>query len=184
MNWRKWSGSVIAVALLCLAPPAAAQTLNASASQSPSTVRPGQPDVTYFTLTITSSNLIQVQLTSLVLTDTTSGTGTRAQMDAELGTVRLYRDIGAATYEPGVDVFVAQAVASGGKVRFTPISVNVPALGSVRLHAVANVPLGVRDGDRIDLMVLSASDMTFNLGGPAGGAPLHPSGDFPVDGMI
>jgi hypothetical protein len=186
MKWQERIGPVIAVAALCLASPASAQFLAATASQAPAIVRPGQANVAYFTLTISNSNLVQYQLTALTLTNGTSGIGIPSQRDAELGTVRLIRDAGTAAYEPGVDtVVVAQAVASGGKVRYTPISVNVPALGSVRLHAVSNVPLNVRDGDRIDLSVAAAGDMTFTLGGSTNSTfPLSPAGDFPIDGMI
>jgi len=52
-------------------------------------------------------------------------------------------------------------------------------------HVVGNVPLLVRDGDALDLMIQAASDMTFQSGNTAGGTyPLNPAGNFPIDGMV
>ena len=172
-----------ALATLCLPAPAIAQFIAASGSQNPATVRPGQADVAYIRITLTSTSIVAIRLTALTLTNRATGPGSQSQLDAEFGSVRLYRDDGDGVPEPTQDALLTQAVASGGQLRYSPIDVTVPALGTVSLHVIGNIPLAVRDGDVLDLSVQAASDMTFNPGQTASGFPIQPVGGFPIDGM-
>src|SRR5437773_1640992 len=169
------------------APSEAQIGLTASASQSPATVRPGQANVAYFRLQI-STSVGSGTLTSLTLTNATTGTGDQTQLDSELGKLRLYRDDGDGVWEPAQDTPIESTIAVAGKVRFSGL--NVPSQdglfgASNYFHVVGNVPLLVRDGDALDLMIQAASDMTFQSGNTAGGTyPLNPAGNFPIDGMV
>ncbi len=176
--------------LLCLAsmfhaaPGGAQLNVTASATQNPAVLRPGQV-AAYFGLQITNGQLTGVSLRNLTLTNTTAGVGSQAQRDAEFGTLGLYLDDGDGAPD-AQDTPLASAVATGGKIRFSSLSVLIPGVGgSVRLHVVGVVPLGARDGDVLDMTVQAASDMTFlPATAPANAFPLSPPGGFPIDGMV
>jgi hypothetical protein len=167
--------------------PAEAQIgLTASASQdSAAVVRPGRANAVYLRLAI-STSLGTTNLNSLTLTNATTGIGTQAQRDLELGSLRLYLDDGDGVWESAQDTPLAVSSAGGGKIRYTGFNASVGATfgGTTYFHIVGNVPLLARDGDALDLSIESASDMTFQSGMTPGGTyPLRPAGDFPVDGM-
>ncbi|HKQ58419.1 MAG TPA: hypothetical protein VJY35_11180, partial [Candidatus Eisenbacteria bacterium] len=158
-----------------------------AASQAPATVSPGQTGVVLYRLSITWNNLLGSRtLASLRLTNTTTGPGTVAQRDAELGTLRLYRDNGNGTFDPGgADVFLKQATAASGAVLFSGLNQTCQANVAVNLIVVADLPLAVRDGDALDLGVQSGSDVTFDQAVTFTNTfPLAPAGTFPPDGMI
>lgn len=172
--------------LACLAPiflaaPSEAQVgLTASATQSPATVRPGQTNVVYFSLVL-STTAGSTTLKSLTFTNATTGVGTQAQLNAELvNNLRLFLGDGTPVSTSGITVV-------GTKVRFSGLTVPVGALlgGSVQVNLVGNVPLLARDSDALDVKIEAASDMTFQPAATPGGTyPLDPAGAFPVDGMV
>ncbi|HEY2954928.1 MAG TPA: hypothetical protein VGK89_06750 [Candidatus Eisenbacteria bacterium] len=158
-----------------------------AAGQSPTTLSPGSRDATVFSLTLTwggppsSSRTLR----TLRLTNTGTGPGTVAQRDAELDTVRLYRDNGNNTFDPGLDVLLAQATAQSGAVAYSGLSQKCTTNTPVTLLAVTDVPLAVRDGDALDLALQSASDVTFdNSVTFTNSFPLAPAGAFAIDGMV
>jgi hypothetical protein len=156
--------------------PATAQFVTVSASQSSAIVRPGTAD-TLFTIDIHNSGPLDARLTSArLLNQTTSpGSATTADLDQELGTLRLFRDDG---------TLLGQTVASGDTVRFTSLDLQIGALGdSVRLHVLTNLPLLARDGDILDLSIEDASGLTFQAGSWSG-FPLDPPGGHVIDGMV
>jgi hypothetical protein len=178
---------LLCLASILLATPSKAQVvvgLTASATQTPATVRPGQA-VVYFNLLITNSQLVGTTLKSVTFTNTTAGPGTQAQRDTELGTLGLYLDDGDGIPE-AVDTPLKGAPATGGRIRFADLNVQISGLGgSARLFVVGVVPLGARDGDVLDLTVQAASDITFQPATTPGGTfPLDPAGGFTVDGMV
>jgi len=176
-----------ALGVLCvfgMSTPAWAVTFSATGSQTFQTLLPGKPNALCFTLTITSSNLLPVTLQSVRFTNRSAGAGTQAQLDAELGQPRLYRDTGGGVFDPTIDTPLLQKQASGGILLFSPLSVSIPALGSVTLFVATDIPTaGVRDGDNLDLSIQAASDITLN---PAlvstGTYPIHPAGSIALDG--
>ncbi|HEY2924066.1 MAG TPA: hypothetical protein VGJ98_03800, partial [Candidatus Eisenbacteria bacterium] len=147
--------------------PASGQSYSVTGAQTFQTLLPGQGNAQCFTLTITNT-LVPLTLQSVRFTNKTLGApGTpQAQLDAELGQPRLYLDRdGSATFQPGADSpSLSQATASGGILLFSGLSVAVPALGTVRLFVVTDIPTAVRDGDNLDLSIQAASDLTFNAG--------------------
>ena len=151
-------------------------------------MRPGQANVAYFRLQI-STSVGSGTLTSLTLTNATTGTGDQTQRDSELGSLRLYIDDGDGNPDPTKDTLVpVTPTVVAAKIRFAGLNVPIQdgLFGATNyFHVIGNVPLLVRDGDALDLMIQAASDMTFQSGNTAGGTyPLDPVGNFPVDGMV
>ncbi|HZE20225.1 MAG TPA: hypothetical protein VE402_08900, partial [Candidatus Angelobacter sp.] len=168
-----------ALALAALPPGASAVTV--SGSQTSQTLLPGRANALCFTLTI--SNALPITLQSVRFTNRSLGPGNQNQLDAELGQPRLYRDAnGNSTFDPGTDDSLAQSSASGGSLRFSSLNVAVPALGSVTLFVVTNIPPTVRDGDNLDLSVQATSDFTFNNVTTVSGVPVDPAGSIVLDG--
>ena len=165
---------------------AAILDMTVSASQSPSTVSPGKPDATLFSLTLTWNGPASSRtLRTLRLSNTTTGPGTPAQRDAELGTVRLYRDNGNHAFDPGLDVLLGQAPAQSGAVVYSGLTQQCLPGAPVTLLLVTDVPLAVRDGDALDLAIPSASDVDLDPSTTFTNAfPLAPAGAFPIDGMV
>ena len=148
-----------------------------NANQTPRLVRPGEQDVELFSLNAVNGSIDPTQLTSLTLTNMTSGPGTSAQRDAELDTLALYADDGDGTYVPGAETLLGKASYSSGSVTFST-NVSLPAQSSVRLFAIGDISLTARDGDVLDLTIqngdvtLSPSMVFENTW------PLDPSGGF------
>ncbi len=159
-------------------------SLTVGATQTPRVASPGAADLLLLSITITNNDpLFPRSLRSLRVTNTTSGTGSVAQKDAELGTCRLYRDTGNGAFDAS-DVLLKQSTASGGAVTFSSLDQSCPAGSTVRLLVVTNVPLVARDGDNLDLAIASGSDLTFDQSVSFSNSfPIAPGGSFPVDGM-
>src|SRR5262245_23305179 len=103
-----------------LSAPVSAAVVNASAAQTPATVRPGQRDAPLFQLTLSNTNPVLADtLTALTFTNLGAGAGTQTELDLELGTLKLRLDDGDGVFEPAQDASVGTASASGGQVRFT-----------------------------------------------------------------
>ena len=164
-----------------VATPNDAHAVTVSGSQSFQTLLPGRTDALCFTLTI--SNALPITLQAVRFTNKSVGAGNQGQLDAELGQPRLYLDSnGNSAFDPATDAFLTQSAASGGILEFDSLSVAVPALGSVTLFVVTNIPLNVRDGDNLDLSVKAASDLAFNSATTVSGVPVDPAGSIILDG--
>ena len=178
--------TAVLLALALLAPgarPASALTVNATGAQAPRDVRPGEASAALFQLDL-AGFLTSTQLRTVTFTNHTTGLGATAELDLELGTLRLYRDDGDGAFEPAADPVVGTATASSGQIRFTGLSVTVPGNGSVRLFLAAGVSLAAHDGDALDVSVNASSDLTFQPSAIVTGTfPIDPAGNFPVDGM-
>src|SRR5262249_45339332 len=101
-------------------PAAALVNISVSASQATRTVHPGDADVVLMTIAINNSTLGPRTLSTLRLTNTTTGPGATADLDAELGSVRLYKDNGNGTFAVGEETLVDTRAAAAGAVTFTP----------------------------------------------------------------
>lgn len=182
--------AVGALLLIGISTPAWAVTVSVTGSQTFQTLQPGQQNALCFTLTLTSGHLLPVTLTAVRFTNKTVGPGTQAQLDAELGRARLYRDTGSGAFEPGPtptgDAPLAQSTASGGFLTFSGFNppVTLPALGSITLFVVTNIDtLAARDGDNLDLWVNAASDITLNPSLASTNAyPVNPEGSIAIEG--
>jgi hypothetical protein len=170
------------------AQPHAAAFLNVvvTATQGPRTVRPGDANVVLMSIVIDNTYTALGGprfLRSLRLTNTTSGPGSVAARDAELGVVRLHRDDGDGVFDSG-DNLVDQRAAAAGSITFAPVNEPTPANSTVRFFVVTNAPAVARDGDALDVSIESSSDVVFDTTASFGNAfPLAPAGNFPVDGM-
>lgn len=179
-------GVVVACVLIGARPAAASVTVGAT--QSGALVVPGQANVVLMTATVRNDPFLlgsSVTLTSIALTNVTSGPGSGAQRDAELGTVRLYLDDGDRVFEPAQDTQLKQAAASGGRVTFSPLTVGIANGDTARFFVVTTVPLSARDGDALDLQIKQSSDVKFTSGQSYSNTfPLNPAGSFPIDGLV
>ena len=158
------------------------------ATQAPDTVSGGTGGVVLLNVTVANEALAlggQTRtLTLLRLTNTTTGPGTLAQRDAELGLCRLHADNGNSVFDAG-DVLLSTSPAASGKVTFDSLSFAVAPAQTRRLFAVTDVPLAVRDGDALDVSIQSASDVVVtSYGSFENTFPLNPAGSFLVDGMV
>ena len=172
-----------AALFLGIATPAWAVTYSVTGSQTLQTLHPGDPNAVCFKVTITSSHILPVTLQSIRFKNLSAGSGTQAQLDPELGSPGLYRDTGSGAFEAGTDPLQKQSTASGGYLLFSGLNVNVPALGSVTLFVVTNIPTAVRDGDNLDLQIEAASDIVFSTALAATNSfPVSPAGSIALDG--
>ncbi|TMQ70222.1 MAG: DUF11 domain-containing protein, partial [Candidatus Eisenbacteria bacterium] len=163
---------------------ALAPGIQVTAAQPTVTEWPGTQTVRLMTLTVLNSSAAASRLDRLVLSNRTAGSGTPAELDAELGDVRLYRDDGDGSFAPSADSLLAQARAGGGAVAFDTLGVSVPAGSLVRLHLVLDVPLTARDGDVLDLGIDGESDVGFDqVVTFLNPWPVNPAGGVTVDGM-
>lgn len=163
----------------------AAQGLTVVGVSSSGVVRPGGPSTAYLTLRISNGVLVSDQLTRLRITNLTTGPGTQAERDAEVGSLSLYRDNGDGVYSPYTDVLLATVPLVNGVAAFDPISVSVAVGGSITLHVVGTAPLVARDGDEIHLVVANSSDVSaspVNLF--SNSWPVDPNSRFTLDGSV
>ena len=175
--------ALAAVACLLLVRPAGA-AVTVTAAQAPSTVRPGQTAVAMLRLDFTSGglDLLAVTITQVRLTNRSTGPGSQAQLDAELGSLRLYLDTNGNGALDAGEPLLRQATASAGKVTFGGLSVTVNGFGdSKRLLVFCDLPLAVRDGDALDVSLNSNLDVSPSV---SGAFPVDPGGSFPIDGML
>jgi hypothetical protein len=161
--------------------------VSVSASQAPVTVRPGTAEVVIYEFTVNNHNLLlgNVRVLGVRLTNTTQGPGTVAQKDNEFAKVRLLRDAGNSGFDRS-DPELGQGTASSGVFEFSGFSVTIAPGSSARFLVVSDVSLLARDGDALDLAIVSSSDITFGTSESFQGTtfPIAPAGSFPVDGMV
>lgn len=162
--------------------PNATHAATVSGSQTFQTLLPGQTNALCFTLTISTS--LPVTLQGVRFTNRSLGPGNQSKLDAELGQPRIYLDDGDKTFNPAADDSLTQTAASGGVLRFSPLNVAIPALGSVTLFVVTDIPLqNVRDSDNLDLSIQGPSDLTFSQPTTTDNAwPVEPAGSIVLDG--
>lgn len=182
---NRWA--IVIAALLSCAGSASAQLggISLSATQPQLKVYPGTKEQLIFTLTISSSLLLPETLTGLIFTNVTNGPGTQEQLDAELGELSIYRDSLGNTFDPQVDVFLGEATAAGGVIRFSGLNTIVAPLAPVTLHVACTLPVQAHDTDRLDLEIANAASVVFAR--PVGFStpfPVDPGGHLEINGMV
>src|SRR6185503_10925884 len=80
--------------------------LTISAVQIPAPIRPGARNTPVLTLLATNDSPLERMVTSVVLANRSTGTGTTDQLDAELGDLTLYRDDGNGVFDPARDALL------------------------------------------------------------------------------
>lgn len=172
------------LAVLTLARPSQAAIVDASGSQSPRTVQPAESQVALFRLDLSNHGALADTLTAVTFANHTGGPGGQAELDAELGTLRLARDDGDGVFVPAQDATVGTASVAGGQIRFVGLHQPIALLDSASFFLVANLSTLARDGDDVDVAIASSADIKLAMALVVNGTfPIDPSGDFPVDGM-
>src|SRR5439155_7194853 len=185
MSKAAFWAALSAALILGTATPAWAVTYSVTGSQTFQTIEPGHANALCFTVTITSSHIMPVTLQSIRFKNLSVGSGaTQAQLDQELGSPRLYRDTGSGAFEAGSDSLMKQSSASGGYLLFSaPANASIPALGSITLFVVTNIPTAVRDGENLDLSIEAASDIVLSTALTTTSTfPVSPAGSIAIDG--
>ncbi len=162
-------------------------TIAASAApQSGVSLRPAGSVVDVFRLTLVHLGGEAETLSSVTFTNTTSGPGTQAQLDAEWASLRLVsRRIPASGGFLALDPQPVGGVSfSGGKATFAGINLVLAPGDSAQITLEGGASAASRDGDFLDLSIASSSDIRFRRTVNASGTyPLAPAGFFPIDGM-
>ena len=154
-------------------------------TQAATNVWPGARAVGLFDVTVTNHEATPRTLASLDLANATAGPGVPDQLDSELGDLTLYADDGDGLFDPTRDAKQLATVAVDGGVHFTPLHLDLPALGSVRLFVAADISLAARDGDALDLALADSGAVALVPASYARNAwPVSPAGSFPVDGLV
>ena len=185
MSKAAFWAALSAALILGTATPAWAVTYSVTGSQTFQTIEPGHANALCFTVTITSSHILPVTLQSIRFKNLSVGSGaTQAQLDQELGSPRLYRDTGSGAFEAVSDSLMKQSSASGGYLLFSaPANASIPALGSITLFVVTNIPTAVRDGENLDLSIEAASDIVLSTALTTTSTfPVSPAGSIALDG--
>ena len=127
---RNYVLGFLCVSAMALPSTALAQlSVSVTGTQTLQTLLPGQTNALCFKVVISNPNLLGLTLQSIRFTNKTLGPGTQAQLDAELGKPRLYRDTGDGNFQPG-DALLEQSTASGGFLTFSGLSVAIASFGS------------------------------------------------------
>lgn len=163
---------------------ALAPGIQITARQTAVTAAPGATGVELLALRVLNSGAETRTLERAVLTNRTTGGGTPSQLDAELGTVRLYRDDGDGHFG-AADSLLAVIPMTAGQAVFDSLRLDVASGSLAWLFAVVDLPLGARDGDVLDLAVEAPGDLVFDrLVSYLNGWPVDPGGGVTVDGMV
>jgi hypothetical protein len=156
-----------------------------SARQAAGTARPGQSLVPLLSLTLRNLDPETHILRRLTLTDRSSGPGDQETLDAELGDVSLYLDDGDGILDSAKDKLLLTTTALEGHVHMTPLDLFLGAGAEDRFIVASSLPLACRDGDSIDLAILSGKDLDFERSLTARNAwPVDPDGSVTIDGMV
>jgi len=191
---RNWVIKGLLCVFALVAPSAAIAQLSVTVTgtQTLQTLLPGQTNALCFKVVISNPNLLGLTLQSIRFTNKTVGPGTQAQLDAELGQPKLYRDSGDGVFQPvGDGPALMQTTASGGFLTFSGMSVAIASFGSVTLFVATDIPpqaavpaARARDGDNLDLSIQAFSDLTFAqfVASSSNSWPVDPAGSIAIDG--
>ena len=147
---------------------------------------PGGPSFSIFSLQLQNVSAVAETLSTVKLTNTTSGTGTQPQLDSNWKAVTL-----TATRSNGNPINLGGAIPPGGvafangKAIFSGLAVRMAANETITLQFQSAASLIARDPDLLDVAIADSLDLGFAR--PvryATGYPIAPDGAFPVDGMM
>lgn len=137
---------------------------------------PGEDPADVLDLAIGNGQPYADTLTSLKLTNTTTGPGSVADRDGEWQQLTLYAG--------NSNTAVASGSFSSGVWNITGLSLAIPGGNFATLHIHSAASLRARDADALSLAVSNPSDMTFaRAATPTASWPLRPSYAWVVDGM-
>jgi hypothetical protein len=177
---RTTAVAIIALATgFAVAIPAVAQIPVSASQPAPRSLLPGETLDEVFRVEVRNNTAAAETLTTVTLTNSSSGPGTQAQLDGEWTALSLIvRD------SAGPETVVATASFSVGTAVLSGFMAPVAPGDSLILSVQGGTPLASRDSDVLDLMVAGPADLGFTRPVPlAADWPLDPSGYFVVDGM-
>jgi uncharacterized repeat protein (TIGR01451 family) len=154
------------------------------ASQPTATAHPGASEIHLMSVALANSDPQTYVVQSLLFENTTSGPGNQNQLDAELGSVSLWRDDGDGAFETRDDTLIDIAAALGGEVTFPSVGESLPSGALLSFHLATTLPPAARDGDALDLAIAGPASVVLDL--PAlflNPWPVAPPGEVIVDGM-
>jgi len=147
-------------------------------------LRPGGPVVPLFELTVENMSAFAETLTAVTFSNTSTGPGSMAQLDADFQPMQL-SGVGGVTVLAGGAPGSASASFAGGRLAFPGLEVVIPAAGSVTLAVGGGASLGARDGDVLDLALVDSVDVDFApFARRIAAWPIAPGDVFAVDGMV
>ena len=138
------------------------------------TLIPGGPVRSVFRLHLRNAAAAAETLTAVRFNNLAAGAGTEVQMDASWSALTLGDESGAL----GTGTF------AGGDLSFTGLAVVIAPGDTTTLTLEGGASTTARDGDVLDVAVVAATNLTFSRGVPLAATwPLHPAGEFAIDGM-
>ncbi|HET9887244.1 MAG TPA: hypothetical protein VFR10_06990, partial [bacterium] len=157
----------------------------AAASQTWQLAHPGGPNFSIFSLQLQNVSAQAETLSTVKLTNTTSGSGTQAQLDSNWKPVTL-----TATRSNGTPISLGGIPPGGvsfvnGKATFSGFAVRMAGNETITLQFQSAASLVARDPDLLDVAIADSLDLGFSR--PVRYEtvyPLAPDGAFPVDGMV
>jgi len=154
-------------------------------SIAPRIVHPGTDSIPLLRLKISNLYEEAKTLSLLRVTNANAGPGTIAERDSEWDAIRLVEDRNDdGILGPG-DVFLGSGAYSQGTRSFS-LTLPIGPGDSTALLVLGDLSLDrARDGEQLDALVASASDLSFGAGAETqGGFPLNSYGAHFVDGFI
>ncbi|MDH3216605.1 MAG: Ig-like domain-containing protein [Candidatus Krumholzibacteria bacterium] len=155
------------------------------------TVFPGQRDATILLLDLQNGYADDRFLDSLIIFNTSLGSGSAAQLDGEIEVIRLFDDVDSSRALSAADTLVASSSFDANTALFSIAgSWRVPGSSHRTLIATAHVDSFLAtDGDHLDVALLSAADIVFqgNTLVADDFSPLYPADSFGrlvIDGMV
>ena len=149
--------------------------------------RPGDRALPLLQLVATNSYATDRTLSDVVITNTTRGSGTPAELDGEIRTLTLREDANDDAVLSGTDVdpILGTGFFSGGSANFSGLRWRIPAGRTRQLFVTADAsPMTAADGDSLDVSVSGALSMAFiEATAVTGGWPLDSSGPVTIDGF-
>ena len=158
--------------------------LQVTASQDTTVARPGQSKARLMAVTLLNSSAEACTLERIVLVNQTTGPGSMAQLDAELGTVAMHLDDGDGVFDPVTDLLVRAGTAANDTVGFDSLGVGIASGTLMQFHVVLDLPNVARDSELLGLGILAPADVKFDrVVTFLNTWPVTPTGRILVDGM-
>lgn len=149
--------------------------------QSSRALLPGGAPEEVFTLRFVNFTAETETLTGITYHNSSTGLGTSSDLDDDWSSFSLMVEGGGGDSEDGV---VATGSITDGRLELSDLSIVLPIRETVTVALLAGASINARDGDLLDLSVLSAGDIQFSRAVDLSAVwPLDPIGELAVDGM-
>ena len=152
------------------------------ADQTPGTLLPGATPQTLLSLSFHNRGLRTEQLTGLEILDASSGSGNQEQLDANWSTISLV----SLQSPTDLDLFDDQGRASfsNGVLHLSGLNLAISPGDSLTLQLRGGASTVARDSDHLDLLIIEPAAISFaEPCSLIASWPMHPSGDFVVNGL-